>query len=172
MLHTIADAWQAFFHAPEPAAPAGVFRLLFGLVMVANTLLLFGDARRLLGPAGMLGAEHYRRKYGRRRFTLYALLPQTDASVYAVLGVQLVAALCLAVGLWTRPSAAVTFLTLVSYSNRNPAMTHGGDTVARLLAFLLIFSQAGKAVSVDALLAGEAGPQPAGEGCTRRGACG
>ena len=96
MLHTIADAWQAFFHAPEPAASVGVFRLLFGLVMVANTLLLFGDARRLLGPDGMLGAGHYRRKYGRRRFTLYALLPQTDAPVYAVLGVQLVATVCLA----------------------------------------------------------------------------
>ena len=164
MLRAIADAWQAFFHAPEPASPAGVFRLLFGLVMVANTLLLFGDARRLLGPAGMLGGEHYRQTYGRSRFTLYALLPQTDAAVYAVLGVQLVAAVCLAAGLWTRLSAAVTFLTLVSYSNRNPAMTYGGDTVARLLAFLLIFSQAGKAVSVDALLAGAAGPQPAGEG--------
>src|SRR5262249_56809711 len=104
------------------------------------------------------------RRSGRGRFTLYALLPQTDASVYAVLGVQLVAAVCLAAGLWTRSSAAVTFLTLVSYSNRNPAMTYGGDAVARLLAFLLIFSQAGKAVSVDALLAGAAGPQPAGEG--------
>jgi hypothetical protein len=158
---------------PKPPVPtAGASHLLFGLVMVANTLLLFGDARRLLGPDGMLGAGHHRQKYGRSRFTLYALLPQTAASVHAVLGVQFVAAVCLAAGLWTRLSAAVTFLTLVSYSNRNPAMTHGGDTVARLLAFLLIFSQAGKALSVDALLAGEAGPQPAGEGCTRRGACG
>src|SRR5262245_11210493 len=164
MLRAIADAWQAFFHAPEPAASVGVFRLLFGLVMVANALLLIGDARRLLGPDGMLGGEHDRQKYGRSRFTLYALLPQTDTSVYAVLCVQLVAAVCLAAGLWTRTSAAVTFLMLVSYSNRNPAMTYGGDAVARLLAFLLIFSQAGKALSVDALLAGAAGPLPAGEG--------
>jgi uncharacterized membrane protein YphA (DoxX/SURF4 family) len=164
MLCAIADAWQAFFHAPVPATSVGLFRLLFGLVMVANTLLLFGDARRLLGPDGMLNAEHYRQKYGRRRFTLYALLPQTDASVYALLGVQLVAAVCLAAGLWTRLSAAVTFLMLVSYANRNPAMTYGGDSVARLLALLLIFAPAGQAVSVDALLAGAAGPLPAGEG--------
>jgi hypothetical protein len=68
-------------HAPAPAASAGVVRLRFGLVVVANTLLLFGDARRRLGPPGTLGAEHYRRKYGRRRFTLHALLPQTDAGL-------------------------------------------------------------------------------------------
>jgi uncharacterized membrane protein YphA (DoxX/SURF4 family) len=164
MPYTIADGWQAFFHAPESAAPVGVFRLLFGLMVAADTLLLFGDARRLLGPAGMLNAEHYRLKYGRSRFTLLAFLPQRDASVHAVLGLQLVAALCLAVGLWTRLSAVVTFLTLVSITNRNPAMTHGGDTVSRLMAFLLIFSHAGKALSVDALLAGAAGPVPVGEG--------
>ena len=72
-------------------------------------------------------------------------------------------------GFLTRPSAAVTFLTLISLQHRNPFVCYGADDVMRVLCFLLIFSQAGEALSVDRWrAAGSELPAPAGSAwCTR-----
>jgi hypothetical protein len=57
-------------------------------------------------------------------------------------------------GFYTRPSAALVFITLTSLHSRNVYMLNGGDTLQRLMSFLLIFSHAGGALSVDVWLAG------------------
>lgn len=65
-----------------------------------------------------------------------------------------IAGLMLSLGLATRVSAVVCFLSLTSIHHRNPAIFHGGDTVMRLMSFLLIFSPAGNGWSIDAVLDG------------------
>jgi hypothetical protein len=44
------------------------------------------------------------------------------------------------------------FACLTSFSHRDPLLLNGGDNLLRLLAFWLIFSEAGKALSVDTWL--------------------
>jgi hypothetical protein len=84
---------------------------------------------------------------------VFAYLPGKDGVVSLVLGMHFVAAVSLGVGFWTRTSAAVAFITLVSLQHRNPLVLHGGDHVLRLMAFLLIFSRAGEMWSLDQWLA-------------------
>lgn len=151
-LHALTEAWESFFFAPEIPLPVAVFRILIGITLVANALLLWPDARLWFGPRGFISDSDYRRVYGRRRFTLLNYLPPSDASVHLLLSLHLVAALFLTAGLFTNASAAVVFVTLVSLHHRNSAITHSGDSVLRLMTFLLIFSPAGAALSLDNLL--------------------
>jgi uncharacterized membrane protein YphA (DoxX/SURF4 family) len=144
-------------HAREPATTIAVFRILFGFLLLANALLFLGEARLWIGPRGVLPLDRYREAFGRSRFTLFSYLPDTETWVFVVTGTHLLAVASLILGFATRASAAVVFLTLLSIQHRNPLVLYGADHVMRLMSFLLIFSRAGEALSVDHWLAARAG---------------
>ena len=141
--HDLLAAWNAFFFRPEPVATFALFRFAFGLLIVANAALLACEARLWFGPAGLFGAEAFRRTPAYRR-SIFRWLPQSDASAFAVLALSGAAGVCLAVGLAPRVAAAVVFLTLLALHQRNSAITHSGDAVLRLMSFLLIFAPAAR----------------------------
>jgi len=149
-LRTVADAWNAFFHAPEPAYTIALFRMLFGLLLLTNAALFARDAHIWVGPSGVLSHEQYSRIYGHSRLTLLRYLPPTNASVTAVLVAHAAAAACVTIGLMTRWSAAVAWITLASLQHRNPLVGYGADDVMRIMCFLLAFSRAGEVLSIDA----------------------
>jgi hypothetical protein len=168
-LHALRTAWNAFFHAGEPASTIALFRILFGLVLIANALLLWREARLWIGEKGVLSQRRHLEAFGHTRFTLLAYLPPSDTWIHAVLGLHLLAALSLTLGFATRVSAALAFLTLVSLQHRNPLVLYGGDQVLRIMCFLLIFSRAGESISIDHWLLERSG-QAAAVGtawCTR-----
>jgi len=146
--------WHAFFHEPMSLFPLAVFRCCFGGLVFLNAILLLRVVPRHLAPDAIFTFARYERSYGRRRFTLQHLLPPTAASVYFVPGMNAISGITLSLGLATTASAVVCFMTLVSIHHRNPAIFHGGDTVMRLMSFLLMFSPAGNGWSVDAMLHG------------------
>lgn len=151
-LRELFEAWEGFFHTPEPPVTVAVFRILFGLLLVINALLIAREARYWLGPEGVLSHDNYRQEFGRFRFSLFNYLPARNSSVYIVLAMHIFAATFLTLGLFTRISSILAFVTLVSIFHRNPLIHHSGDAVLRLMSFLLIFSPAGEALSLDNLL--------------------
>jgi hypothetical protein len=153
-LADLAHAWTAFFHTPEPPLTIALFRILFGIVTIASALLYVPHAGLWLGPAGALSHERWAAAYGGIRFSLFRWLPPGRGTIRAVFALHLLAAVCLVLGLGTRASAAVVFATLTSIHHRHPEVTHGGDSLMRMMSFLLIFSPAGDAWSLDAILAG------------------
>lgn len=159
-LHDLAAAWTAFFHTPEPPFTIALFRILFGLVAMASALLYLPHASLWLGAEGVLSRDRWEEEYGGRLFTLFRWLPPGRGSIRAVFGLHLLGAACLVLGLATPLSAAVVFLTLTSIHHRHPEVTHGGDSLMRMMSFLLIFSRAGDAWSLDAMLAGAGAPTP------------
>ena len=158
-LHEPLEAWNAFFHAREPATTIALFRVLFGFLLLANALLFVREARLWIGARGVLPRERYREAFGRSRFTLLSYLPGSDTWVFVVLGLHVLAAASLVLGYATRCSAAFAFITLVSIQQRNPLVLYGADHVLRLMSFLLIFSRAGEVWSVDHWLMARAGQQ-------------
>ena len=157
-LPDLAAAWNAFFHTPEPPFTIALFRVLFGLVAIASAVLYLPHASFWLGPAGALSHERWMATYGGVLFSLFRWLPPGRGSIRAVFALHLLAATCLTLGLGTRVSAAIVFVTLTSIHHRHPEITHGGDSLMRMMSFLLIFSPAGDVWSLDALLAGTSAP--------------
>ncbi|MEO8678213.1 MAG: HTTM domain-containing protein [Vicinamibacterales bacterium] len=165
----VASAWTAWFHASEPPYTIALFRILFGLLLVANAALFARDASLWIGPSGLLSHDYYQRVYGRSRFTVLAYLPPTERWLHAVIALHLCSAVLLALGLFTRTSATLAFVTLLSIQQRNPVLVYGADDVLRLMCLLLIFSRAGEALSIDEWLARRAGAVvvPGTAWCTR-----
>jgi len=159
-LPELAAAWNTFFHTPEPPLTIALFRIVFGLVTIASALLYLPHARLWLGPGGVLSHQRWEATYGGVLFSLFRWLPPGRGSIHAIFALHLLAATALALGIGTRVSAALVFVTLVSIHHRHPEVTHGGDSLMRMMSFLLIFSPAGDAWSVDALLAGTGTPAP------------
>jgi hypothetical protein len=157
-LADLAAAWNAFFHTPEPPFTIALFRILFGLVTVASALLYLPHASLWLGAEGTLSHERWQATYGAGRFSLFRWLPTHRSSIHALFALHLLAATCLSLGLGTRVSAVIVFVTLTSIHHRHPEVTHGGDSLMRMMSFLLIFSPAGDAWSLDAILAGASAP--------------
>jgi hypothetical protein len=157
-LADLATAWNAFFHAPEPPLTIALFRILFGLVTITSALLYLPHAPLWLGPAGALSHERWEATYGGVLFSLFRWLPPGRGSIRAIFALHLLAATCLTLGLGTPVSAAIVFVTLTSIHHRHPEVTHGGDSLMRMMSFLLIFSPAGDAWSLDAVLAGASAP--------------
>jgi hypothetical protein len=154
-LSQLGEAWQQFFHLPEPVATLAVFRIAFGLVLVANGLTLLPYVSDFFGPRGLLGVKGLAKAYPNPRLSLFYLLPQTEGAARLVVWAYLMAAGMLTVGLSTLVMGPVTWLLLVSLHHRNSAIFNAGDTLQRLLLLLLCFAPSGAALSVDCLLRGE-----------------
>lgn len=128
-----------------------LFRVAFGLLVLANLAILAPDWLIWYGVEGVLSPEGAARVFPGPRLDLLTVLPGGDRGVRAFFWVAVGAAVGLTVGCLTRTSALVVFLVLVSLAHRNPLILNGGDTLMRVVGFLLIFAPAGRALSVDRL---------------------
>ena len=148
----IVRGWNNFFFEPISPLPIATYRILLGLVMLANHALLLPDVHDWFSNEGVISFATGRRLAGGGGFNLFKWLPHTDAAVWAVFLVSWLAALTMTLGLFTRASAAILFLTLISLHHRNVLVLNSGDTFLRIATFFIIFSQAGAALSLDRLI--------------------
>lgn len=88
------------------------------------------------------------------------LLEASAPIAMAVLIVLIVASLLTSLGLFTRISSILVFLSLVAIHHRNPLILNGGDTLQRACAFYLAVGPSGAAFSLDRWLARRRGSAP------------
>lgn len=163
-LRACITAWNKFFFAPQSPTPIALYRICFGVLVMANLILLWPDWLTWFGNKGVLPIETARQLQPGTRINLFALLPAGDAWVLAFFWVLLLFAFFLAVGFFTRISSVLVFLGVVSLHHRNPYILHSGDTLLRVTGFFLMFAPAGAAISIDRLwrvFRGREGPEPA-----------
>jgi hypothetical protein len=151
-LRTLVDAWDRFFFEPQSPVPIGLFRAIYGTLVVATLVLLRPDWLAWYGPHAWVSLSTMHQLEPGIRLNLLAVLPQTNAWIEAFFWVFLASAILLAVGLFTRLNTVVVFICLASMQQRNLYITHGGDTFLRVAGFFLIFAPAGAALSVDRLI--------------------
>ncbi len=148
-MKNLAASWNRFWFEPQSPEPMGLFRIFFGLILLANGLFWGPDLFDYFGPHGFLSLDTMRMLLGSSRINLFEWMPETNLSVVILYSAYLAAALLLTLGLFTRVSSAVLFVVLVSFHHRNLIILHSGDTLERVILFLMIFSEAGSAYSLD-----------------------
>lgn len=153
-LQQFADAWNRFFFEPIPVHSLALFRILFGCVLLYNAFFILADMEAYLGPRGLVRYNScLKRSYG-KVFSLFFYLPPTMRSVRLIVWLHVVSVMMMTVGLLTSISTLLAFITLRSIVNRNPEICNGGDNVAKIMCFLLIFAPAGRVYSLDAAFFG------------------
>jgi hypothetical protein len=146
------EAWNAFFFAEQSPTPIALFRIIYGVLVVATLLLLRPDWLAWYGAHAWVSLPTMHELEPGMRLNLFAIIPQNDAWIEALFWIFLASAISLTIGFLTRLNSIVVFLFLASIQQRNLFITHGGDTFLRIAGFFLMFAPAGAAFSVDRLI--------------------
>jgi hypothetical protein len=151
-LGSLRKAWNALFFEEQSPIPIAVFRIFYGLLVIATLLLLYPDWLAWYGRHAWISLATMQSVEPGRRINLFTILPQSDGWITAFYWVFLSSAIMLTAGFLTRINSVIVFVCLASIHQRNLFITHGGDTFLRLAGFFLIFAPAGAALSVDRLI--------------------
>ncbi|HMJ20643.1 MAG TPA: HTTM domain-containing protein [Terriglobales bacterium] len=151
-LQSAFKAWNEFFFAEQSPTPIALFRVLYGVLVIATLLLLRPDWLTWYGIPAWVSLPTALKLEPGARLNLFSIIPQSDAWIEAVFWLSLGSAILLTIGFMTRFNSVLVFICLTSIQQRNLYITHGGDTFLRLAGFFLIFAPAGAALSVDRLI--------------------
>ena len=147
------QAWNRFWFEPISPVTIALFRILFGALMLLFVALLAPDLLVWFSRGGPFTPQDAANFWGNAPDYSPLLWFPAPGAVIAFFAIFSLAAFCLMIGLWTRRSALLVFLGLVSIGHRNPLILNGSDTAFRLMAFYLILAPCGAALSVDRLRA-------------------
>jgi Vitamin K-dependent gamma-carboxylase len=152
MVQRFARTWNQFFFAEQSPLPIALFRIFFGVMVMATLVQLRPDWLNWYGVHSWVTNSTARALEPGVRLNLFAILPQDDRWINALFWVAIGSAFLLTVGLFTRINSVLVFVCLASIQQRNLYITHGGDTYLRVAGFFLMFAPAGAALSVDHLI--------------------
>jgi hypothetical protein len=113
-----------------------LFRLVFGIVMLYQSLSLALNLGRYYGPQGVLPFATLARLHPPSRYSLFALAPENELLPFVLCGLLLLCGLAYLVGLVPRAAALVFFVLWLSFQQRNPLVVNSGDWLIGMLAAL------------------------------------
>ena len=150
-LKAFARAWNRFFFEPQSPVPIALFRIILGIIVLCDALLLRPQWLTWFGPHGLVSLKAMQQIETGVRINLFPLLPETEFWTNAIFVALVVSAMLLCAGLFTRVSSIAVFVLLASIHERNIFILNSGDTLLRVSAFFLMFAPAGAALSLDRL---------------------
>ncbi len=155
LLLTPQRAWNRWWYGPISPAPLGLFRVVFGCLVLTYGLLLLPDRALWFGERGALStadSDRYNQYFspGARLDLLHGVTDDRWLTVFFV--VFLLAAVALALGLATRLSSVVVLVQLMSLHNRDQMIHNSADMVMVIMAAYLALAPAGAACSLDRVL--------------------
>lgn len=131
----------------------GVFRIYFGLILCADLLRRWVEAREYYTNDGFL-PNHFSlfRPMGDKLFSLYHPF-STLNEIHVVFTLTAIVFLAYTIGYKTKLAQILAALLITSLDSRNLFVENGGDVVVNLLAVLTMFMPLGRRFSVDAVIA-------------------
>ncbi|MBI3336240.1 DUF393 domain-containing protein [Candidatus Peregrinibacteria bacterium] len=147
----IIDALYRFLFAPIPITGFGLMRIAWAFVVLLFLLFQWSDIALYYSADGIFPQEfssfHTRSVF---RFTLLKWITDPQA-IFALYLLHLLTLSCMLVGLHTRLMTIVSVLLLYTFHEGNPLPLGGGDTLLRLIGFLLMLAPRLDAFSLDRL---------------------
>jgi hypothetical protein len=152
MWRRLSQRWNDFFFKLEPPTPVALFRILYGLLVTANLLMLRREWLTWYGPRGFMSLETMRRMAIPPQINFFYLIPATDTAANTFFWAFLGCAILLTLGFMTRFASVAVYMCLLSIQMRNVYILNGGDAFLRVTCFFLMFAPAGSVLSIDHLL--------------------
>jgi hypothetical protein len=142
-------AWNRFWFAPISARPLGVFRIVFGLIALANLGFMAFDIDYWFTDAGLLHGDEARLVAGPLRYSILNWI-QDPTSVRIFFAVTAVLGVLLTIGWRTRVVSILFFLATLMIHHRNIVTNSGADALMMLITFYVMLAPCGAAYSLDA----------------------
>ncbi|MEO8194862.1 MAG: hypothetical protein ABI681_13510 [Gemmatimonadales bacterium] len=134
---------SARWHAPTPALPIDIFRVLVGLLSAAYFLRLFLDAADISGPDGLIDHELTSQIFWYTRFGFFRPGMST-AEFQAIFACASLASLALAAGWRSKLMAAFMFVVAVSAYRWNFLVIYVDDGIMHLAIFWMLLLPIGR----------------------------
>jgi hypothetical protein len=149
----LARTWQrysGFWNEREGPESLALLRITVAIALIANLLEQFGEGMVLtLYALPEDGGAFEFRGPGVTLSLFHFLRPTAGVVIVLVVG-QLLAALLLLLGLFTRAAAIACYVLEVTLCDRMSIWVFGGDNVLRIFLFLMCLAPAGEAWGLDA----------------------
>lgn len=142
-------AWNRFWFGPVSARPLGVYRILFGLFVLAHLAYISVELDYWYTGAGLLQGDEARLVAGPLRFSPLQWV-QDPVSVRVVVAAVAVTACAFMAGWRTRIMGVLLYLGLLSLYHRNISSNCGPDQLMVITSFYLMLCPCGAAYSLDA----------------------
>lgn len=149
-MRRIARDWNDFWFAPQTGRVLGLYRIVFGLLLIYSFGLFAKDAAVFFSDEGVLTRRTLAEAMGRPYHTVLQWVGH-PTGVFLVLSALFAAAICFTIGWHTRIASVALFVLVISFHERNNLVLNGGDTVLRTILFFFMFAPSGAALSVDSL---------------------
>jgi uncharacterized membrane protein YphA (DoxX/SURF4 family) len=148
-LRRLFQAWNEFFFKPQSPTPVCLFRIFYGVIAIANLVILRPEWLMWYGPHAFARLDTIQHLNRALNMSLFEILPHTDLATTIFFWVFLVCAIFLTIGFMTRFSAVAVYICLGSIQMRNNFILNSGDTLMLVTGFFLMFAPSGAAFSVD-----------------------
>lgn len=158
-------AWDRFFFTPADPTPLGLLRLAVGLLLLWNMGVLALDLHGFLGGDGWADPVVVRSPIyaGPYAWSFWFFVP--DGFLWTAWTACMVVLALWTVGLFSRVTAVLAWIIVVSTVRRVPVMLFGFDQIiSTWTLYLAVTGASGQAFSLDRWLADRAtkGPKPRG----------
>ncbi len=141
-----------FLFGPISARPLGVFRIVFGVLILIYLALMSVEFDHWYTGAGLLQGTEAREAAGPLRFS--PLQYVTDSRIaHMFLAFTTMVAVAFTLGWRTRTMSILLYLCMLSLYHRNVSSNGGPDAVPAILTFYMMLCPCGAACSVDAVRA-------------------
>ncbi len=146
-------AWNRFLFTPVSARPLGLFRVVFGALMMIYLAVMTVEFEYWYTDRGLLQGTEAREAAAVDGMPLrfsplhYVHDPVTPRIVHAI---AFAAALGVTLGWRTRTMSLVLWLAMLSLYHRNPSSNGGPDAMPMVLSFYMMLCPSGAAYSLDA----------------------
>jgi predicted DCC family thiol-disulfide oxidoreductase YuxK len=129
----------------------GIFRVLFGLILISELVARWRYARLLFSNDGLL-PNHYSlfAPMGQDLFSVYHVF-STVGEVHVAFALTLLVFVLFTIGYRTRLFHVLSAILITSLHSRNLFMENGGSVVTHSLAVWTLFLPLGRCFSIDAL---------------------
>ncbi|WP_435021825.1 DCC1-like thiol-disulfide oxidoreductase family protein [Tundrisphaera sp. TA3] len=152
---SIARGWDRFLFTPADPTPLGLIRVLVGGLLTWSMLVYGLDLHAFFGRQGWANLEtvlQFRSEQGPGSWSFWFYVPDAMLRPVWIACVAVLAAFTL--GLWSRTTAVLAWIIVVSTARRAPISLYGFDNIASTWALYLAVSGAsGQAVSLDRMIA-------------------
>ncbi len=139
--------WDQFLFKPISSLNIAFFRIIWGIIALANILMMWPDRHSWFGKDSILG-DVTGPTIGRLNIMSSFIDSRLSVDLWFI--VLIVVLLFVTAGLFTRLALFTVWLMLTSMHHTNTLILHSGDSLLRITGFFLIFSASHTCLSLDA----------------------
>jgi hypothetical protein len=141
--------WNRFWFGPVSARSLGIYRIVFGLLVLAHLGLILPDLDYWYTDVGILRGDEAMLVAAPLRYSPLHWI-QDPFSVRCALGLVAAITVAFIVGWHTRIMGVLLYLGLLSFYHRNIATNCGPDMLMMITSFHMMLTPCGAAYSLDA----------------------